>query len=177
MGRRLSNLLVALGWAVLLYIVGFFIYVVLLPRTVYEAPRQVDALVILTGAAGRLGHGLTLMSTTQVPTLISGVHPQVSLTDLTRGAPLDGNTLTLLTIDHAAETTRQNVAVTRRWSQSIGVQQLGVVTSHYHMPRARLLFAMYAPELDVVPLPVETSAPRSFLWREYTKLVVAPFLR
>jgi uncharacterized SAM-binding protein YcdF (DUF218 family) len=177
MNGRFSSLLALLGGAVFLYLLGFFTYVALLPHTVHDVPRQVEALVVLTGGAGRLGHGLALMSAAQVPTLISGVHPRVSLADLTRGTQLKKDMLVLLTIDHAAQTTRQNIIATRRWSRSIGVKEVGVVTSHYHMPRARLLFAMYAPELNMTPLPIETSAPWSFLWREYAKLVVAPLLR
>lgn len=135
--------------------------------------HDVDAVVVFTGGSNRIESVINLISDgLHVPTLITGVHPSVSeeslLKDLTERERGD------VDIDYQAQTTRDNVDVTLKWMHKKNVNNLGLVTSHYHIPRSLMLFkqANYLDEVHVYPV-IPSNASLPFLFREYHKFLLA----
>ena len=182
----------ALGVA--LFFAGFAVFILLIPRGVDVATLQLPAtvetlvpppqaarttMVVFTGDGGRLDAAAALLQGgVQTPFLISGVHPYVTLQTLKLTAADLGlpGPLPFIHLDYQADTTRENVLQAVVWAGNLGRPRVILITSAYHMPRSLLLFRMFAPQVEVVPLPVARNAPPRFLLREYVKLLVAPFL-
>jgi len=113
------------------------------------------------------------------PMLISGSHRQTRLTDILAhtSANLTPTQTTRIVYD-TAETTRQNIVSLNLWASVNGLHHIGVITSTYHVPRVRLLALFHAGHLSLTYLPVQPADPGLRpLFREYNKLLIAPFLR
>ncbi len=168
------------GLFLTLYLLGFLSYVQLYPRA-YAQPdtttiNTMDAYVVLTGDANRVEAGLDMLQQNPRPLLISGVHPDVQMRELTQARALSQALEDLIVLDYTAQSTKQNVAATRAWAELKQVQHIGLLTSNYHIPRAQLLFWLFAPHLQITPIALPTERSWWFVWREYNKLLVAPFL-
>lgn len=163
------------------YLIGFALYIVYLPKPFTTIGPQVQGLAVFTGGFGRVDAALeAIHKGFRGPILISGLHPQTKLADITRMA---GPNLNLtqaqrnqLTLDNA-QTTYQNTRSLQTWANHHHLQHIGVITSTYHAARVRVLAYWHAPNLTVTLLPVQpTNAGLHLLFQEYNKLLVALFL-
>lgn len=122
------------------------------------AARPADGIAVWTGkGGGRLetagalleaGHGERL--------LVSGVNPSLSadtVAELSQLPPALAQCC--LDIDYRAQDTRGNALETAMWAEALGYGTIALVTSAYHMPRARLELGHARPELTVVPVAVQ----------------------
>lgn len=135
-------------------------------------PFDVNHVVVLTGGGGRVEAGLQFSEQDTVDkVLMSGVYPSTSKDVLlSREAGMSDVARNKVEIDHEARTTRENAQNTELWAQERKIEHIALVTAHYHMPRALLLFKQYAPNLKVTPVSVyRDEAPLSFYLREYLK--------
>jgi uncharacterized SAM-binding protein YcdF (DUF218 family) len=127
---------VLLGWAV-----GFGIFMLQLAKPLEGV--KTDAIVVLTGGYGRLDRGLTLMQAKAADRmLISGVAPAVrpvELADRYQGS----SRLFRCCIDlgHEAVDTRSNAEETAQWVREHRYKSVRLVTSDWHMARARMELA------------------------------------
>jgi uncharacterized SAM-binding protein YcdF (DUF218 family) len=162
------------------YLLGFALFVVTLPPPFTTLPPGLEALATFTGGAGRVAATLTEMERGfSGPILISGSHRSTRLSDIL------AETATTLTpsqrthiLHDAAQTTRQNITSLMVWAGYQNLQHIGIITSTYHARRVRLLARLHAPELNLTLLPVQPAdAGLMPLFREYNKLLAAPFLR
>lgn len=125
-----------------------------------------DAIIVLTGGAQRVNKGLDLLSTGQGKKLfITGVNGHVSLQEILNlwKRPIieqDSNDCCIV-LDHKARNTIQNAQETRIWAQQEQIRTLRLVTSDYHMPRARLEFSENMPGIRVLAWPVKAHAGES----------------
>lgn len=129
--RRIIALF-GLAWAM-----GFVLFAVLLPGP--AAGQKTDAIVVLTGAPGRIPRGLALLQAGQAQRmLISGVDRSVKPAELAaaQAAPLS---LFACCVDLGFEAvdTRSNGAETARWLAARNYKSVRLVTSDWHMRRAR----------------------------------------
>ena len=126
----------ALSTLLLLYALGYALFVVLLPRPADD--RQTDAIVVLTGARGRIDRGLNLLEHGRARRLlISGVARTVQPAELAAQAGRDAN-LFKCCIDLGRESvdTRSNAEETARWLARNKFRTVRLVTTDWHMPRA-----------------------------------------
>lgn len=127
-----------LALAVLLWIGGFALFLLTLPAPL-EAGRT-DAIVVLTGGPGRIDRGLALLRDHAAKRmLISGVAPEVRPIELAveyRSSPA----LFRCCIDlgHEAIDTRSNARETVAWVRRHRYRTVRLVTSDWHLARARL---------------------------------------
>jgi uncharacterized SAM-binding protein YcdF (DUF218 family) len=177
-----------IGGAATLWLAGFLAFFVLVAGDQPRAPdEKTDVVVVLTGGTGRIEEGLRLMAEGRAKAmLVSGVHPDVSLRTLLDRWPGDARSKDRLTrhcciyLEHQAATTEENAAETRGWLERNGGAKgvsVRLVTSDYHMPRARLLFRRALPETDLYSWPVKTTrmGTRAYwgtLLSEYTKTIL-----
>lgn len=127
-----------------------------IPRTVAEPLAETDAIVVLTGGAGRLSTGLALLAEGRARKLfVSGVYRSVDVAEILRVSRRAPEELECcIELGHDASDTRGNAAETRRWMDREGFASLRLVTASYHMPRSLAEFRRAMPEARIVPHPV-----------------------
>lgn len=142
-----------------------------------ESQLSADAIIVLTGDAGRLQAGARLLRSDAAPRmLISGVHSTVSDSDILTQSNLDQAQLDCcVTLDRQAHDTVGNARETARWANSNSYNRLIIVTSDYHLPRSLLEMKRAMPNTELIAYPVRTSPPwetpsTARLWiQEYAK--------
>ncbi|WP_420853405.1 YdcF family protein [Sphingomonas panacisoli] len=162
-----------IGFLVLAYILGFAAFMLMLPRPVDGQPT--DAIVVPTGAPGRIDRGLDLIAKHQAKRmLITGVAPSVRPIELakTNRAPI---ALFACCVDlgHEAVDTRSNAKETADWVKAHGYKSVRLVTSDWHMARAAMeLRAALDDDVTIVADGVRSEAPLGLLIVEYNKLLL-----
>lgn len=164
--RRLGVFLVGLFAGALA--IGFVVFASRIDAAQPPDPMpRADGIVVWTGGGGRLetagqlledGHGERL--------LVSGVNPDI---DTARVAELSGVSADqrecCLDLDYAALDTRGNAVETATWASALGYEHIILVTSAYHMPRARVELGHASAGLRVTAVPVRATDARSW-WRD-----------
>ncbi|MBN8816554.1 MAG: YdcF family protein [Sphingomonas sp.] len=162
-----------IGFLVLAYILGFAVFMLLLPRPVEGVAT--DAIVVPTGGPGRIDRGLDLIAKHQAKRmLITGVGPNVRPIELakTNRAPI---ALFACCVDlgHEAVDTRSNAMETADWVKVHGYKSVRLVTSDWHMARASMeLRAALDNDVTIVADGVTSEAPLGLLIVEYNKLLL-----
>jgi len=157
---------IVLGWGI-----GLVRYAGMIPVQARMPTETVDAIVVLTGGSKRMDAGVALLSGGTAPVLfISGVDHRVDPARVRDLLPDAGTGLDQTTIDccivlgYGASDTLGNARETALWAQATGRRSLVLVTSNYHMPRARLEFEHAMPEALLVPYPVVPTDVRVDAW-------------
>ena len=125
----------ALSFLILVYLFGYALFVVLLPRPADD--RRTDAIVVLTGGAGRIERGLDLIERGRADRmLISGVARTVRPVELAAQYDADERLFDCC-IDLGRESvdTRSNAVETARWLERRKLKTVRLVTTDWHMPR------------------------------------------
>ena len=174
-GRRLlRDTAAVLGLVAALFGIGFGWFVIRSARAP-PLPDRADAIVVLTGGAGRVEYALHLLAEGRAERLLVSGAGLAARTGV--DAPLAGR----VTLGRGARSTRGNALETAEWVRARGVTTLIVVTSGYHMPRALLeLGRTLPPEVAVHVAPLLPHAadghdrvPVRLLLAEYAKFLGA----
>lgn len=134
-----------------------------------------DAVVVLTGGAGRLARGVAVLRGHAAQRLlVSGVGAHIGKAPLAAsvGAPL---ALFAAHVDlgHAAVDTRSNAIETTAWATRHAYRSLRLVTSAAHMRRARLELAAQLPvAVTIVEDAVPADVGADSIAREYSKFLL-----
>ena len=161
------------GTAILLWALGFALFAGLLPRP--AGAQKTDAIVVPTGGAGRIGRGLALLQAGQAKRmLVTGVDRRVRPVELAnvQGAPL---ALVACCVDLGREAvdTRSNGEETARWIARHKYKSVRLVTTDWHMRRARFeLEQATGGQLDIVSDAVRSNPGFATLLREYNKYLL-----
>ncbi|SMF63985.1 YdcF family protein [Allosphingosinicella indica] len=160
-----------LSFLLLLYALGFALFVVLLPQPADGA--RTDAIVVLTGAAGRIERGLELLRQGKAEKmLVSGVNRTVRPVEL---ADRYGNArLFDCCIDLGRESvdTRSNADETYNWLRRNKYKSVRLVTTDWHMPRAAFELSRRAEGVEVVQDAVRSKPNFRLLFAEYNKYLL-----
>lgn len=168
--RRLIGLLL-LAW-----VLGFGLFMLLLPRAGDDT--RTDAIVVLTGGPGRIDRGLDLVERHVARRLlISGVAPEVRPREL---AAKYHKPMSLFSccvdLGHQAIDTRSNADETADWVRAHHYKTVRLVTSDWHLARARLeLVAELGNDAVVIGDGVPSSPRFGLLFAEYNKLLIRWF--
>lgn len=161
------------------YLLGFALFVMLLPAPFTTLPDDLDGLATFTGGSGRVEAALKeAQQGFPGPILISGSNEKTTLPDILAhtATPLTPSQQTHIVYDTAA-TTRENITSLTAWAGYYKLTDIGVITSTYHIPRVWLLATLHARNLNLTYLPVQPADPGLRpLFREYNKLLAAPLL-
>lgn len=159
---------VALIWAL-----GFAVFMLALPGPLGDRPT--DAIVVPTGAAGRIDRGIDLLEDHQAKRLlISGVALSVRPIDLA----LEYHTSPALfacciDLGRQAVDTRSNAAETAAWVRAHHYRSVRLVTSDWHMARARMeLGNALDDNVVIVRDAVKGQPDLPLLLAEYDKLIL-----
>jgi len=165
----------AVSLLLLVYALGFVLFAFTLGKPAPATAAATDAAVVLTGGAGRLEHAVDVLRAGKAKRLlVAGADPSVTKADIARR--LNGNhKLVRCCIDLGSESvdTRSNAEEAARWIAKYRFKSVRLITSDWHMRRARYEFGKVLG--DKVEL--ETDAVRSepsflTLFGEYNKYVL-----
>ena len=161
--------LVLLVWAG-----GFVFFMFSIGRPI-ENNVQTDAIVVLTGGNGRVDRGIQLMQGQAAKRmLISGAAPDVRPIELAVRYHADpGLFACCIDLGHEAVDTRSNADETADWVRKHGFKSVRLVTSDWHMPRARLeLHNALGANVRVLGDSVPSDPGLRMVVREYHKYLV-----
>ncbi len=167
----------------ILLLAGFAVFAVSTENSSPQDPLpKADGIVILTGGTGRMLAGGQLLQRKKGERLLaSGVATSVSQSDLIDLLGISEQSLDCcVDIDTAAKDTLGNGRETAIWASALGYEHIILVTSDYHMARAKLEITTATGGIRITPYPVDSYVGDSpltdtqrlgFLWREYLKLL------
>jgi uncharacterized SAM-binding protein YcdF (DUF218 family) len=176
------------GFAATLLLCGFGVFLYHIHRSAPAQPlAKADGIVVLTGkGGGRLAAGARLLKGGYGERLlISGVNTALSEEKI---ATLLGTELEqvkcCIDLDYEAKNTIENARETAIWARSLGYETIILVTSSYHMPRAKVEINAAISGIHIIPYPVKsTSAAKNSTGkgsgnfnrnlREYAKLLLS----
>jgi uncharacterized SAM-binding protein YcdF (DUF218 family) len=141
---------------VLLYTLGFFVFMQTLPTDRTLPAASADAIVVLTGRQGRIDEGLRLFQEGHARFFyVSGVHPDVKKTELIERGKIPAAKMACCVIfDSVARNTVQNAEQTAAWVRNQKINHLILVTDDLHLPRAMILFKKALPDRIITPHPL-----------------------
>ncbi|MBO6668712.1 YdcF family protein [Parvibaculum sp.] len=182
-GWRLTRIavgLAALGLAT--YVGGFFLFTAELDRTPPAEIAAADGIVALTGGPDRITAAYRLLEQGKGKRLlITGVHPDVSARSLKEIVP--GEALKFdccVDVGHMAENTIGNADETAEWVRRRDYRSIILVTSTYHLPRAKLELQRAMPDVEIRPFPVFQDTLHLDGWWAYpgtTRLLVSEYTK
>lgn len=136
-----------------------------------------DGIVALTGGSGRrIQAAVSLLEQEAAPRLlVSGVHSSVDTKSLIAAAGGDEALYACcIDIGRLASTTEGNAEEAAKWVSENGYHSIILVTSNYHMPRAKLWFKAEKITAEIRPYPITSRiVPVNWWhnWRSFRGLV------
>lgn len=162
-----------IGWLLILWAFGFAWFAIFLPSPVGD--EQTDAIVVLTGAAGRIDRGVALLRKGEAKQLlVSGVDRDVKPAELAKlyGIPREAMRC-CITLGREAVDTRSNAVETSAWIDRHKYSSIRLITSDWHMRRAQYeLVQQLTTPVRIVPDAVRSQPSLRMLLREYHKYIL-----
>lgn len=158
---------IALAWAL-----GFAAFMLTLARP--DDATVTDAVVVPTGGAGRIDRGIAVLQARQARRmLVTGVGPGVRPLDLAITYKVRPS-LFACCIDLGPEAvdTRSNAEETARWVYEHHFRSVRLVTSDWHMARAKMELRSALKDVAIVEDGVASEPRLALLINEYNKLLL-----
>jgi uncharacterized SAM-binding protein YcdF (DUF218 family) len=160
---------------ILAYALGFVLFAFTLGKPASATAAPTTAAVVLTGGPGRIEHSMTVLRTGKAKRLlIAGADPSVTKADLSRRLRGERK-LIKCCVDLGSESvdTRSNAEEASRWLASHHFDSVRLITSDWHMRRARYEFRkVLGNKVRVVPDAVRSEPRFLTLFGEYNKYVL-----
>jgi len=157
----------------IIWALGFALFVLLLPKPASD--QMTDAIVVVTGGPGRIQRGISLLEAGKAKRmLISGVDRQVKQHELALEYEVPILLFrTRIDLGNESVDTRSNAIEASEWLNNRHYKSVRLVTTDWHMPRARFEL-MHALEADVVVVAdaVPSQPGLVLLLREYNKYLL-----
>jgi uncharacterized SAM-binding protein YcdF (DUF218 family) len=165
-----------LGSLVLLcYALGFVLFAFTLGRPAPAGVVTTDAAVVLTGGPGRIEHAIDVLRDRKAKRLlVAGVDPAVTKGDLARRIGGSRKWFACC-VDLGSESvdTRSNAEEAGRWLARHNYRSVRLITSDWHMRRARYEFEkVLGKKYGVVTDAVRTEPSLVTLFGEYNKYLL-----
>ena len=157
-----------------LWVIGFGIFCLITFSFQYQTTQDSpNAIVVLTGGQDRIATALDeLGKNPDASLLISGMYHNKKSQFLQKIAPSVAQRITL---GYRATNTAENAIETAQWIKDKNPQQILLITSFYHMPRALLHVKNQIPSfVKVIPLavyPKTFSEPQQWIKTRYAWLL------
>lgn len=162
-----------LALVVLLWALGFAWFALLLPQP--HGDEKTDAIVVLTGSAGRIDRGLALLRRDQAKKLlVSGVDRDVKPKEFAHYYKVPAELMDCcVTLGREAIDTRSNAIETSRWLARNDYRSMRFITADWHMRRARYeLSRQLEGPVRIIPDAVRSNPSLTVLLREYHKYLL-----
>ena len=158
---------------VLAWVLGFAAFVIALPGPSNHGAT--DVIVVPTGGAGRIARGDALMRAGKARRMfISGVGPTTRAASIAATNGFDRRIFACcVDVGNEASDTRSNAAETAAWLRRNRARSVRLITTDWHMPRARFeLDRVVGHSVTIIDDAVESHADLSDLIREYDKYLI-----
>jgi uncharacterized SAM-binding protein YcdF (DUF218 family) len=157
----------------LVYLLGFVFFALTLGRP--SDSTKTDAVVVLTGGSGRIEHAIDVLKDGEAKRLlVAGADPSVTKADMARR--LQGShKLLACCVDLGSESvdTRSNAEEAARWLARHNFHSVRLITSDWHMRRARYEFRkVLGSKYTLVTDAVRSEPAFLTLFGEYNKYVL-----
>jgi uncharacterized SAM-binding protein YcdF (DUF218 family) len=166
---RLGSLLL------LVYALGFVLFAFTLGKPAPANAATTDAGVVLTGGPGRIEHAIDVLKVHKAKRLlVAGVDPSVTKPDLVRRIPGSRKWIACC-VDLGSESvdTRSNAEEAGRWLSARHYRSLRLITSDWHMRRARYEFQKALGEKYEIVTDAVRTEPSLLTWfGEYNKYLL-----
>jgi uncharacterized SAM-binding protein YcdF (DUF218 family) len=157
----------------LAWLLGFAWFAIFLPQPLDGRPT--DAIVVLTGGAGRIDRGLGLLQEGAAERmLISGVDRSVRPSELAAQYDTPERLFSCcITLGREAIDTRSNAIETAHWLERRHFKTVRLITTDWHMRRAALELRQALPRhLTIIYDAVPSRPSLTVLLREYNKYLL-----
>jgi uncharacterized SAM-binding protein YcdF (DUF218 family) len=160
------------GLALIVWALGFALFAVTLPQP--ASGVRTDAIVVPTGAAGRIDRGLSLLEAGRARRmLVTGTAPGVRQQDLVRTYGYAATFACCVDLGEQAVDTRSNAEEIAGWVAEHRYRSVRLVTSNWHARRAAMELAQSLdPQVRVVIDGVPSQPSLTQLLNEYHKLLL-----
>jgi len=162
-----------LAFILLCWALGFALFAVMLPK---PAGNEItDGVVVVTGGPGRIPRGMEVIRRGQAKRmLISGVDRRVRPHELAAAYDIPDDWFrTYIDLGSQSVDTRSNAVESADWIERRGYRSVRLVTTDWHMRRARYdLAAMVGDTVRIVPDAVPSRPAFQLLLREYNKYLL-----
>lgn len=165
--RRLVSFLIV-AW-----VIGFVLFVALLPRPAGE--RKTDGIIVLTGGPNRIERGLSVLDKGEAKRmLVSGVNLTVRPRDFMNMFHVPPQRFACcIDLGQDAVDTRSNGEESAAWVKKNGYRSIRLITTDWHMPRARFELRQALPDsVTIVPDAVRSEPDLRALLTEYHKYLL-----
>jgi uncharacterized SAM-binding protein YcdF (DUF218 family) len=169
--------MIARGASLLLlaYAIGFVLFAFTLGKPAKTTAPSTDAVVVLTGGSGRIEHGVKVLRAGKARRLlVAGADPSVTKGDIARR--LGGQSRLLrCCVDLGSESvdTRSNAEEAARWIDRHDFKSARLITSDWHMRRARYEFRkVFGDKVRLTTDAVRSEPGFMTLFGEYNKYVL-----
>ena len=159
----------------LLYALGFILFAFTLGKPAPAGAQPTDAAVVLTGGSGRLEHGIDELRDRQGQAAAGRRRRSVGHQARSRGASSRKRHLLKCCVDLGSESvdTRSNAEEAARWLAKHNFHSLRLITSDWHMRRARYEFSrVLKDKYSILPDAVRTEPSFITLFGEYNKYLL-----
>lgn len=160
------------SFVIIVWLLGFLWFAIALPRPADD--RRTDAVIVLTGAEGRIPRGLEVLNLGLARRmLVSGVDREVKPREFEAQYKIPPALMRCcVTLDFEAVDTRSNASEAAAWIAANRFKSVRLVTTDWHMRRAALEFEPALPDsIVVVHDAVESQPSLRMLFLEYNKLL------
>ena len=169
---KLRNIFIIFSLLIVTWGIGFFEFVNRIPFLPQMNLSKTNAIIVLTGGAGRLSEGLKLLDEYELADhlFISGVAKGVNVQTLVQLTQRNLEDLTCcISVGYQADNTAGNAKETYAWMQEKGFTSMRLVTSNYHMPRSIVEFSRVLPNSYIIPHAVFPEGFRGPHWWKKTR--------
>jgi len=182
MNRLRRVMILVLGTALSLLVLGFILFASVVTREPAPADPHAQGIVVLTGPGGRITEGARLLKEGRAERmLITGVNSRTGKRALLKISGLPKQKFDCcVDLGYLAHDTKGNANETRSWAAARSYDTLIVVTSSWHMPRSLAELALALPGTHLIPYPVlPKTFPESGWWfhAATTRLLLAEYLK
>ncbi len=160
--------------ALLFWMLGFVVFAVSLPRAA-DAKLKTDVIVVPTGGVGRTVRGAEILKAGGAARMfISGVAATTRGREIAAENRLDPRLFACcVDLGREASDTRSNAEETAAWLRARKAKSVRLVTTDWHMPRARFeLDQVVGPDIRIIDDAVDSQPDFSVLMREYNKYLL-----
>lgn len=163
------------SFLVLLYALGFVMFALTLGKPAPADASPTDAVVVVTGGPGRIEHAMDVLRERKAKRLlVAGADPSVTKGDIVRRIG-GSRALVQCCVDLGSESvdTRSNAEEAARWVSAKGFRSVRLITSDWHMRRARYEFErVLGSKTRIESDAIRTEPSFVTLFGEYNKYVL-----
>ncbi len=178
---------------VIAYLVSFVIFIFKIHQKPTILNDKTDAIVVLTGASGRITEGIKQLVKNKGDRLfISGVYKKNSndnviksiILKLTKTIPAISSDILSRIEEGKAKSTIENAVETKEYIEENKIKSIRLITSFYHIPRVKILFSKSLPTTNIIYNPIYTKKEKNLFkynnfaitFLEYNKFLVIMLL-